>query len=135
MLRMLIFAALFILGQLKGDGKATTGATFSAPAGQVITFGDFYRLNGWNHIAMATIGASDTVRAYGGEYSERIWYAKLPAALNPAVGDFLYWTAGAGFKRGDTDLTATVTGSPVCKVEEAKNANGYAGIRVLNVGP
>lgn len=123
------------MGQLKGDGKATTGAVFTAPAG-VINFGDLYRLNGWNHIALQKIASTDTVRAYGGEISaERIWYVLLPGALNPAVGDYLYWTAGAGFKRGDTDLTATVTGSPVCKVEEAKNANGYAAVRVLNVGP
>jgi hypothetical protein len=124
------------MGQLKSDGKATTGATFTAPGGQIINFGDLYRLNGWNHIALAKVAVADTVRAYGGEFSsERIWYVLLPAALNPAVGDYLYWTAGAGFKRGDTDLAAAVVGSPVAKVEEAKNANGYAAIRVLNVGP
>lgn len=123
------------MGQLKGDGRATTGATFSAPAGQAINFGDLYRLNNWNHIALAKIGTGDTVRSYGGEFApDRIWYVLLPAALNPAVGDVLYWTAGTGFKRGDTDLSATVAGSPVCKVEEAKNANGYAAVRVLNIG-
>lgn len=123
------------MGQLKTDGKATQGG-YAAPGGQVITFGDLYRLNGWNHIALTNIGASDTVRSYGGEISaERIWYVKFPAALNPAVGTYVYWTAGAGFKRGDTDLTATVTGSPVAIVEEAKNAQGYAAVRVLNVGP
>ena len=123
------------MGQLKSDGRATQGG-FSATAGQVFTKGDLYRLNGWNHICLANIGASDTARSYDGEISsERIWYVKLPAALNPAVGDYLYWTAGAGLKRGDTDLTATVTGSPVAKVEEAKNAGGYAAVRVLNVGP
>lgn len=121
------------MGQLKHDGRATQGG-FTAPGGQAITFGDLYRLNGWNHIAMTTIGASDTVRSYDGEISERVWYIKLPA-ISPAVGDYLYWTAGTGFKRGDTDLTATVTGSPVCKVEEVKDANGYAAVRVLNVGP
>ena len=124
------------MGQLKGDGKASSGATFSAPASTDMPFGDLFRNNGWNHICLTHIGTADTVRSYGAEFSaERIWYVKLPAALNPAVGDYLYWTAGAGFKRGDTDLTATVTGSPVCKVEEAKNANGYAAVRVLNVGP
>lgn len=123
------------MGQLKTDGRATSGSTFTAPAG-VINFGDLYRLNGWNHVALKTVLAADTVRVYGGEIApDRIWYVLLPAALNPAVGDYLYWTAGAGFKRGDTDLTATVTGSPVAKVEEAKNANGYAAIRILNVGP
>lgn len=121
------------MGQLKGDGRATQGG-YAAPGGQAITFGDLYRLNGWNHVALANVGASDTVRSYGGEFSaERIWYVKLPAALNPAVGDPLYWTAGAGFKRGDTDLAAAVVGSPACKVEEAKNAQGYAAVRVLNV--
>ena len=122
------------MGQLKSDGKATLGG-FTAPAG-VINFGDLYRNNGWNHIALSKIASADTVRTYGGEISaERIWYVLFPAALNPAVGSYVYWTAGAGFKRGDTDLTATVTGSPVAIVEEAKNANGYAAVRVLNVGP
>lgn len=122
------------MGQLKTDGRASQGG-FTAPGATAITFGDLYRINQWNHIALKTIGASDTVRTYDGEISaERIWYVKLPAALSPALGDVLYWTAGAGFKRGDTDLSATVAGSPVCKVEEVKDANGYAAIRVLNIG-
>lgn len=123
------------MGQLKHDGRATQGG-YTAPGGQAITFGDLYRLNGWNHIALSNIGSADTVRSYGGEIApDRVWYVKLPSGVNPAVGDYLYWTTGTGFKRGDTDLTATVTGSPVAKVEEAKNANGYAAVRVLNVGP
>lgn len=122
------------MGQLKTDGRATQGG-YTWPAG-VFTKGDFYRLNGWNGFIMKSIAAADTVRTAEMEIApDRIWYVKFPAALNPAVGDYLYWTAGAGIKRGDTDLTATVTGSPVCKVEEVKDANGYAAIRALNVGP
>lgn len=122
------------MGQLKHDGNATQGG-FTAPAGQAISFGDLYRNNQWNHIALSNIGVPDTVRSYGGEISPaRVWYVKLPAALTPAVGDVLYWTTGAGFKRGDTDLAAAVVGSPVAKVEEAKNAAGYAAVRVLNIG-
>jgi hypothetical protein len=122
------------MGQLKHDGTASQGG-FTAPGATAITFGELYRINQWNHIALKTIGASDTVRTYDGEISPaRIWYVKLPAALSPAIGDVLYWTAGAGFKRGDTDLAAAVVGSPVCKVEEAKDANGYAAVRVLNIG-
>lgn len=122
------------MGQLKHDGRATQGG-FSAPAATQMIKGDLYRLNNWNHICLANIGASDTARSYDGEIApDRVWYVKLPAALNPAVGDVLYWTAGAGFKRGDTDLAAAVVGSPACKVEEAKNANGYAAVRVLNIG-
>jgi hypothetical protein len=122
------------MGQLKHDGVATQGG-FTFPAG-TITFGDLYRLNGWNGIALKSIATGDTDRVADMEVSPaRVWYVKFPAALAPAVGDFVYWTAGAGFKRGDTDLTATVTGSPVAKVEEVKDANGYAAVRVLNVGP
>ena len=122
------------MGQLKHDGRATQGGV-TAPASTAITFGDLYRINGWNGIALSTIGASDTVRSLDLEIApDRVWYVKLPSGVNPAVGDPLYWTAGTGFKRGDTDLSATVAGAPACKVEEAKDANGYAAVRVLNVG-
>jgi hypothetical protein len=63
-----------------------------------------------------------------------VWYVKLPAGLAPALGDLLYWTAGAGFKRGDTDLAAAVVGQPVCQVEETKDANGYAAVRLTGLG-
>ena len=121
------------MGQLKGDGQASQGG-YTWPAGDIV-FGDLYRLNGWNVIALTAIAVGATLRSGDGEFSpSRIWYVKLPAALNPAVGDVLYWTTGAGFKRGDTDLAAAVVGSPAAKVEEAKNASRYAAVRVLNIG-
>ena len=123
------------MGQLKHDGRATQGGV-TAPAAQAITFGDLYRINGWNGIAMKTIGASDTIRSMDMEIApDRVWYIKVPAGVSPAVGDFLYWTAGAGFKRGDTDLTVTATGTPVAKVDEVKDTNNFAAVRVLNLGP
>jgi len=123
------------VGQLKHDGRATQGGV-TAPAAQAITFGDLYRINGWNGIAMKTIGASDTIRSMDMEIApDRVWYIKVPAGVSPAVGDFLYWTAGAGFKRGDTDLTVTATGTPVAKVDEVKDTNNFAAVRVLNLGP
>jgi hypothetical protein len=123
------------MGQLKHDGRATQGG-FAVPAGQAVSFGELFRLNGWNGISLAAVGASDTLRTIDFEIApDRVWYVKAPAGWSPALGDYGYWTAGAGFKRGDTDLTGTVTGSPVCKVEEVKDANGYVAIRVLNVGP
>jgi len=122
------------MGQLKSDGRASQGG-YTWPAG-VFTFGDLYRLNGWNGICLRNITAADTDRGVDMEFSsERIWYVKFPAALNPAIGDYVYWTAGAGLKRGDTDLAAAVVGAPVAKVEETKDAGGYAAVRVLNVGP
>jgi hypothetical protein len=122
------------MGQLKHDGRATQNGV-TVPAATAITKGDLYRINNWNGIALKTIGASDTIRVMDMEIApDRIWYVKLPAALAPAVGDVLYWTAGAGFKRGDTDLAAAVAGAPACKVEEAKDANNWAAVRVLNIG-
>jgi hypothetical protein len=122
------------MGQLKHDGRATQNGV-TVPGAQAITKGDLYRINNWNGIALKTIGAADTLRVMDMEIApDRIWYVKLPAALAPAVGDPLYWTTGTGFKRGDTDLAAAVLGSPACKVEEAKDANGYAAVRVLNIG-
>jgi len=122
------------MGQLKHDGRATQGGV-TAPAGD-FPFGDLFRINGWNGIALQHIATGDTVRTLDLEIApDRVWYVKIPAAAAPAVGDFLYWTAGAGLKRGDTDITTTATGSPIAKVEEAKDANNYCAIRVLNVGP
>jgi hypothetical protein len=121
------------MGQLKSDGKAVNVP--AVPAGQY-NFGELFRINGWNGIMMKTVATADTNRAAAMEVSsERIWYCLLPAGVTGTLGQYLYWTAGAGTKRGDTDLTATVTGTPVAVVEEAKDGNNIAAIRVLNVGP
>lgn len=121
------------MGQLKSDGVATLGGV-TAPGATAITFGELYRINKWNGIALRTIGASDTVRTMDMEIGPRIWYIKIPN-ITAAVGDLLYWSTGTGFKRGDTDLvvkgTANAVG-PAVKIEEAKDANGYAAVRVLN---
>jgi hypothetical protein len=118
------------MGQLKSDGRSVD---VTAPAAQAITFGDLYRIDGWTGFAGKTIGASDTVRGMSMEVSpDRIWYCAVPAAVSGARGTLVYWSAGAGFKRGTADLTSTVTGSPVGKVEEARDANGVAAIRVIN---
>lgn len=121
------------MGQLKSDGRAINVPV--VPAGQY-NFGELFRINGWNGIMMKTINTADTIRAAAMETSsERIWYVLIPVAQAAAQGAYLYWTAGAGTKRGDTDLTATPTGTPIAVVEEAKDANNFVGIRVLNVGP
>lgn len=123
------------MGQLKSDGQATLGG-YTWPAG-VITFGDLYRLNGWTGVALKNILAADTDRNAGMEFSpSRIWYVKLPAGTAGTLGQYLYWTtaAAATFQRGDTHLIATVAGVPCALVEEAKDANNYAGIRILNIG-
>lgn len=118
------------MGNLKTEGEAIDCV---APAGQEIFKGEVYRIDGWTGIAMAHVLPTDPELGFAMEVRARIWYVSVPAATAVARGDLLYWTAGAGFKRGTTDLTATVTGSPVAKTEEARDANGIAGIKVINV--
>jgi hypothetical protein len=121
------------MGQLKTDGRAVNVPV--VPAGQY-NFGELFRINGWNGIAMKTVNTADTIRAMAIEVSsERVWYFTIPAAVAAPQGAYLYWTAGAGTKRGDTDLSATVAGTPVLVVEEAKDGNNVIAARVLNVGP
>lgn len=126
------------MGQKKSDGKASVGGV-TWPDSEEILFGDFYRLDNWNVIALGACAATDTGadRIFGVEFSsEHIWYVKAPAALNATKGQYLYWTDVTGFQRGDTDLTATGGGTAPCAiVEEAQDAGDYVGIRVLNVGP
>lgn len=120
------------MGQLKGDGRAINVPV--VPAGQY-NFGELFRINGWNGIMMKTINTADTNRAAAMEISsERVWYFLIPVAVAAAQGAYLYWTAGAGTKRGDTDLTATPTGAPILIVEEAKDGNNFVAARVLNCG-
>lgn len=123
-------------GQLKSDGKATLGGV-TFPAG-VISFGELYRVGGWTGIAMKSIASADTDRNADMEISaERIWYVPIPAGVTGTKGQYLYWTtaAAATFQRGDTHLTGTAAGVPCAIVEEAKDANNIAAIRILNIGP
>jgi hypothetical protein len=121
------------MGYRVSDGK---GLAFTFPSGQVINDGDLYRINQWNFAVVGSMDASQLDRTRTGEVDPAaIWNVKVPAAVNPAVGDCLSWTTGAGFKRGDTDLQAAALGSPVIKVWATKNAAGYIQGRILNVGP
>lgn len=118
------------MGQLKTDGRAIDVAT---PGATAITFGELYRIDGWTGFAMKTQAAADTDRNMALEVSaERIWYCSVAAAVNGARGTLVYWTAGAGFKKATTDLTTTATGGAVGIIEEARDANGFAAIRVFN---
>ena len=123
------------MGHLYSDGDAID---VTDAAGTVTNFGDLYRINGITGIAMRTMAAADTVRDLALEVKSRVWKIKVPAGINPAAGTYVYWSAGAGRKAGDADLqvTAGTAGDrPVGLVVVAKNANGYAAVRLLNAGP
>jgi hypothetical protein len=116
------------MGHKLSDGKAVD---VSAAASTLINKGDLYRIGLITGYALSTVLAADTDRGLALETDvNTIWKVKLPAGLTPAVGDLLYWTAGAGQKAGDTDLTASVTGQPICRVIIAKNTNGYAAVQL-----
>lgn len=111
------------MGHLIGDKKAVDVVV---PAGDFF-HGDLYRISTFSGFLINDCLTAATARSRALEIAmNRAWKVKLPAALTPAVGDLLYWTAGAGTKRGDTDLSATVAGPPIVKVVTAKNASGYA---------
>lgn len=117
------------MGNLKQEGDAINVV---APNGEAIVFGEVYRIDGWTGIAMTTIASDATERGLALEVSNRIWYVTVPAGVAAARGALLYWSTGAGFKRGSTDLAAAAGVGPVAKVEEAKDGNNVVGLRVIN---
>lgn len=110
-----------------------------APAATLIQKGEIYRIDNWTGIAMDQVDATEVDKVVALEVTKALWRVKVPAATAAARGDYLGWSAGAGFKKGDTDMVAIVApvngGIPalaVAKVEGVRNATGYATIRVLD---
>ena len=122
------------MGHLIGDKKAVDVQFPAATAGD---HGDLFRINKFTGFLINDITTTATTRGRALEIAlNRAWKVKLPAGLNPAVGDHLAWSAGTCFKRGDTDLVAAGAGVVgVCKVVTAKNANGYAEVVLTAQAP
>lgn len=119
------------MGHLIGDKKAVN---VTVPAGNFL-HGDLYRIGLFSGFLINDCLTAATDRARALEIAvNRAWKVLLPAGLTPAAGDLLYWTAGTGVKRGDTDLAAAVNGAPVCKVVTVKNAAGYAEVVLAGQG-
>lgn len=117
------------MGHLIGDKKAVD---IVVPAGD-FNHGDLYRISTFSGFLINDSLTAATDRARSLEIAlNRAWKIKMTAAISPAVGDLLYWTAGAGTKRGDTDLTATPTGAPIVKCCSTKNANGYVEVVLVD---
>lgn len=121
--------------------KITDGLAIDvvAPAATLIEKGELYRVDNWTGIAMDQIDATEVDRGFSLEVTKALWRVKVPAATAAARGDYLGWSAGAGFKRSSTDMVAIVApvngGVPalaVAKVEGVRNSRGYATIRVID---
>ena len=122
------------MGNKISDGKSID---VQAPAATVINDGDLYRISQFTGFA---IGKKDGVQTDLGMAldidTNAIYSVKLPAGLVPVVGQNLAWSAGAGFKKGDTDLVAgAALATGVCKVVAVKNAAGYAQVRLTGQIP
>ena len=129
MLGLIIGFVVVLMGHLVGDKKAVN---VTVPAG-TYDHGDLFRINTFSGFLINDCSASATDRGRVLEIAlNRAWKVKLPAGLTPAVGDLLYWTAGAGTKRGDTDLSATVAGPPIVRAIGTKNANGYCEVILVD---
>jgi hypothetical protein len=124
------------MGRKVSDGAAID---FTAPAATLIEKGELYRVDNWTHVAMDQIDATEVDRGYSGEVRPvGLWRVKVPAATAATRGDYLGWSAGAGFKAGGTDMVAIVApvngGWPalaVAKVEGVRNSRGYATVLLL----
>ena len=124
------------MGRKVTDGRAID---VTAPAGTVEK-GELYRIDGWTGFALDQIDPTETDRGLALEVCESLWRVKVPAATAAARGDFLGWTAGAGFKTGATDLVAIAApadGSTpvlaVAKVEGVRNSRGYATVKLVHL--
>ena len=125
------------MGRKVSDGKAFDAAS---PSGQVINDFDLYRIGGWNGVAIGAKDATQTDRTQAFECDPAaIYEIKIPAALNPAAGSFLWWTTNDAttFQRGDTHLLAADPAAagtstlPCFEVLKTKNAANYIQGRVL----
>lgn len=117
------------MGHLIGDKKAVD---VTVTAGDFF-HGDLYRISTFSGFLIDDCLTAATVRTRALEIAlNRAWKVKLPAGITPAVGDLLYWSAGAGTKRGDTDLQAAVQGAPIVKCVGIKNAAGYAEVVLVS---
>lgn len=120
------------MGRKVSDGKAIN---LTCPTSQVINDYDLYRINNINGVAIGTNdGVATKVMAFEIDTST-IYSVKVPAGINPRVGQDLFWANPDIFQRGDTNLVVepAVSGDEPCFwVTKAKNANNEVQGRVLN---
>lgn len=121
--------------------KVTEGGAIDVvvPATKATQKGEIYRIDGWTGFALDQIDVTEVDRAVALDLTRSLWRCKVPAATAVARGDYLGWTTGAGWKQGDTDLSAIAApadGSTpvlaVAKVEGVRNSTGYATLRLVH---
>lgn len=122
------------MGHKRDDGDAVD---VTAPDATVINYGDLYRIGMITGFALSSKTAAQTDRGMALETNKNhVWKVAIHSSMTPAAGDLMYWDDATGFQAGDTaklTTVATSNGNPVVQVLEAKNAAGYAAVRLTGL--
>lgn len=133
------------MGRKVSDGKAFNR---TVPGGHAVSDYELYRIGGINGLAIGAVAVGDTVRTLAFEADPSAVYSiHVPAGVNPAEGDYLYWADPTTFQDGAVNLRVTpahVGDAPCFWVTQARSAdpdggyvlrgrclNGVTGIGVL----
>jgi hypothetical protein len=117
--------------------KVTDGLSVdvTAPAATLVETQELVRIDNWSGFTFDEISAAETDRALAIDISEAIYSVKVPVGTCGTRGNYVKWSAGAGFKKSATDLAddgATRTLDSIAKVETPRNSAGYARLRLLS---
>lgn len=123
---------------MAGARKVSDGKSFNLtiPAyGSTVADGELVRVGGLNGCIVGEVTTAEVNRQKACEAAHDFIHSiTVPAALNPAVGTFLYWALPGSFQYGPVDLVATpaTAGDPPCFFVTGAKANGMIRGRVLN---
>lgn len=121
------------MGRKKTDGEAVDVV---APAATAVQKGELVRIDNFSGFALDDITTTEVDRGLALEVSQAIWKVKVPVGTCATRGNYVQWSAGAGFKTSATDLadgTAARALGSIGMVEEVRNTNGYAAIKLCLV--
>lgn len=119
------------MGRRVTDGLAID---VDAPDATAITKGELYRVDNFTGWAAVDIDAADTERAFALNMDLGVWSSFVPAGTCGTKGNYVKWSAGAGFKTSLIDLAddgATRTLNSVAKVVAPRNSGGFARLKLL----
>lgn len=119
------------MGRKKTDGEAVDVVV---PAGEVVEKGELYLIDGWTGFALDDIAASEVDRAVALDISQSVWKCKVPTGTCGTRGGYVEWTTGT-FQAGAADLADSTAKEivSVAKVEEIRNSDGYAALKLVLV--
>lgn len=118
------------MGRMVTDGLSID---VSAPAAVLVEKGEMYRIDNWTGFSFDEITATEVDRGMSLDVSHALYRVKVPAGTCATKGNYVTWSAGAGFKDSATGLVdeAARTLISVAKVEGVRNSRGYATLKLV----